>query len=273
MILSQLIENYRNTGYNYADATAQVCQDVILYKIANSRFGRNITIKGGVVMHSISNDKRRATQDLDLDFIKYSLADEYIYKFIETLSNVNDNIKIEIISKIEELHQHDYNGKRVYLKLTDSQNYSIETKLDIGVEKNFDEEQEDYYFNLESMDKQVNLKINSCEQIFTEKLKSLLKLGLRSSRYKDLFDFYYLISENKLDKNQLYIKISTLIYNDHEMYENNIDDILKRLKTIFYSQRYKRNLTNPKVNWLDVDINEAIDTVFSFIESLIGVMV
>ena len=26
-------------------------------------------------MHSISNDKRRATRDLDLDFIKYSLEE------------------------------------------------------------------------------------------------------------------------------------------------------------------------------------------------------
>ena len=35
---------------------------------------KNVTIKGGVVMYGLSNDKRRATRDLDLDFIKYSLA-------------------------------------------------------------------------------------------------------------------------------------------------------------------------------------------------------
>ena len=43
---------------------------------------KNITIKGGVVMYGLSNDKRRATRDLDLDFIKYSLADESIKLFI-----------------------------------------------------------------------------------------------------------------------------------------------------------------------------------------------
>ena len=31
---------------------------------------KNVRIKGGVVMHSISNDKHRATRDIDLDFIK-----------------------------------------------------------------------------------------------------------------------------------------------------------------------------------------------------------
>ena len=39
---------------------------------------RNVTIKGGVVMRSKSNNVRRATQDLDIDFIKYSLEGVYM---------------------------------------------------------------------------------------------------------------------------------------------------------------------------------------------------
>ena len=50
-------------------------QDIILSKISKSKFENNITIKGGVVMHSISNSVCRATRDLD--FIKYSLEDIY----------------------------------------------------------------------------------------------------------------------------------------------------------------------------------------------------
>ena len=41
---------------------------------------KNVTIKGGVVMYGLSNDRRRATRDIDLDFIKYSLANESIKK-------------------------------------------------------------------------------------------------------------------------------------------------------------------------------------------------
>lgn len=54
---------------------------------------KNVTIKGGVVMYGLSNDKRHATRDLDLDFIKYSLADESIKKFINSLNSVGDGIK------------------------------------------------------------------------------------------------------------------------------------------------------------------------------------
>ena len=61
---------------------------------------KNVTIKGGVVMYGLSNDKRRATRDLD--FIKYSLADKSIKTFINTLNLVNDGIKIYIDGDIKE---------------------------------------------------------------------------------------------------------------------------------------------------------------------------
>lgn len=81
--------------------------------MANSKYNQNITIKGGVVMHNLSNDKHRATM---FDFSIINLG--------------------------------------------------------------------------------ANILINSPEQIFTEKIKSFLKFNIRSTRYKDIFDFYYLI-DNK----------------------------------------------------------------------------
>lgn len=38
-------------------------------------------------MMAISKDIRRATQDLDIDFIRYSLDDSVIEAFIEKLNN------------------------------------------------------------------------------------------------------------------------------------------------------------------------------------------
>ena len=78
-----------------------------------------------------------------------------------------------------------------------------------------------YCFNLEAINDSVNLLINSCEQIFTEKLKSLLKFGFRSTRYKDLFDFYYLIANNKLHKEKLLYTFNIIIFNDSSMKEKN----------------------------------------------------
>ena len=85
MNLNELIKKYNEEGYIDDDAFPKVCQDIILSKIAKTNFSKNVTIKGVVVMMGLSKDSHRATRDLDIDFIKYSLADEAISKFIAKL--------------------------------------------------------------------------------------------------------------------------------------------------------------------------------------------
>lgn len=219
-------------------------------------------------MHSISKDMRRATRDMDLDFIKYSLEDNSIIRFIEELSNVDDGIKIEIDGEIKELHHQDYDGKRVNIELFDKYGNKLKTKLDIGVHKLLDIKQDEYCFDLSIINKNANLLINSKEQIFVEKIKSLLKLGFRSTRYKDLFDFYYLINRTELDKEKLMNCFNILIFKDETMRENNIKDVVNRLQMTFNSNAYRNHLSNPKNNWLDITVDDAIMSVLKYIKSL-----
>ena len=219
-------------------------------------------------MHSISKDMRRATRDMDLDFIKYSLEDNSIIRFIEELSNVDDGIKIEIDGEIKELHHQDYDGKRVNIELFDKYGNKLKTKLDIGVHKLLDIKQDEYCFDLSIINKNANLLINSKEQIFVEKIKSLLKLGFRLTRYKDLFDFYYLINKTELDKEKLINCFNILIFKDETMRENNIEDVVNRLQMTFNSNAYRNHLSNPKNNWLDITVDDSIMSVLKYIKSL-----
>ena len=219
-------------------------------------------------MHSISKDLRRATRDMDLDFIKYSLEDNSIIRFIAELSNVDDGIKIEIDGEIKELHHQDYDGKRVNIELFDKYGNKLKTKLDIGVHKLLDIKQDEYCFDLSIINKNANLLINSKEQIFVEKIKSLLKLGFRSTRYKDLFDFYYLINKTELDKEKLMNCFNILIFKDETMRENNIKDVVNRLQMTFNSNAYRNHLSNPKNNWLDITVDDAIMSVLKYIKNL-----
>lgn len=268
MNIENLVKKYIEKGYNRQDAESKVAQDIILIKVSKSKYSKNITVKGGVVMHNLSDNIRRATRDLDLDFIKYSLADQSIIKFINTLNELDDDIKIEVIGKIRALHHQDYDGKRVLIKLTDKAENSLSTKLDIGVHKLFEIEQDMYCFNFELANENANLLINSKEQIFCEKLKSLLKLGVASTRYKDIYDFYYLINVIKLDKEKLKKCLNTLIFNDVKMREKSVIDILKRLQTILSFKAYRDNLNNPKVNWLDISTDDAIKNVLTYISNI-----
>ena len=81
-----LIQKYVKLGYSDVDASSNVCQDLILACISKSKYANNITIKGGVVIHNLSKSVRRATRDLDLDFIKYSLEDKSIKDFVKELN-------------------------------------------------------------------------------------------------------------------------------------------------------------------------------------------
>ena len=70
--IEEMVEKYRNIGYSERNADARVCQDIVLKAISKGNLGRNVTIKGGVVMRGITGNVRRATEDLDLDIIRYS---------------------------------------------------------------------------------------------------------------------------------------------------------------------------------------------------------
>lgn len=109
--LNAMIEFEIQNGYGDANAQAKVCQDLILKAISNSSISRNVTIKGGVVMRSKSKNTRRATQDMDIDFIRYSLADESIDMFISYL-NCIDGLSLLRVGEIEELKQQE--GRRLY---------------------------------------------------------------------------------------------------------------------------------------------------------------
>ena len=263
--INEMIQAAKNEGYNETNAEAKVCQDIILTLISQSRLNRNVTIKGGVVMRSISNDARRATQDIDLDFIRYSLQDPSIRHFVEELNSIG-LIQIQIIGDIEELKQQDYHGKRVNIKLIDVEQRSLQSKIDFGVHKHFNIQQEEFCFDVSLNENHVSLLINSKEQMLTEKLRSILKFGSFSTRYKDIFDIYYL--SFLVDKTKLNSCLETLIYSDEGMKENNISDIIKRIKITFSNKTYQKNLSTSKKNWLGKNIDIVLNGIIDFIQSL-----
>ena len=92
--------------------------------------------------------------------------------------------------------------------------------------------QDEYFFDFNIIDKSVSLLINSKEQIIVEKLKSLLKFGITSTRFKDIFDFYYLINNEKIDRDKLIKYMHILIFKDESMRKDTIENIIKRLSSI-----------------------------------------
>ena len=264
-LIRQMLRQAEMDGYTGEYAEAKVCQDIVLKAISESAFCRNATIKGGVVMRSISHNARRATQDMDIDFIRYSLSDESIARFIRKLNCIED-IQITQTGGITELKHQDYHGKRVFVKISDTSGDSIDSKIDLGVHKNLSIEQEEYCFDIGCFDDGANLLINSKQQIFAEKLRSLLKFGSYSTRFKDIFDMCYL--SDLSDKKKLSDCINTLIFEQAGLREKNMADIRRRVNDVFSSDEYIVRLSKSRKNWLDMDINDVIQKLCSYIDSL-----
>jgi predicted nucleotidyltransferase component of viral defense system len=263
--IREMLRKANQDGYRDENAEAKVCQDIVLKALSESELSRSATIKGGVVMRSITGNSRRATQDMDIDFIRYSLNDAAILRFIKLL-NVLSGFRLEQVGVIEELKQQDYHGKRVHVRIYDETGEVIESKIDLGVHKRLSHEQEEYCFDIACFDEGANLLINSKEQMFAEKLRSLLKFGPFSTRYKDIFDLCYL--SDLVNREKLVDIFDLLIFTDDGMRENSLDDICRRVAATFRNQRYISRLSTSRKNWLGTPVRDVLAKVLSFLESL-----
>lgn len=262
MNLANEVAKLREQGYSEANAEAKLCQDIIIRAISISSLNRNITIKGGVVMRSLSGSARRATQDIDLDFIKYSISEEAIGIFVEKL-NCIDGIKIKTAGPIEELNHQDYKGKRVHIEVSDDSGNILTVKMDIGVHKELDIKQEEYCFDICFQEDSASVLINSKEQMIVEKLKALLRFGTRSTRYKDIFDICYLADTADMQKIREYIH--TYIFNDTTIAVNDTEEIRKRTDRVFKNKTYKKHIEQSGKNWLEIPTDNVLDKCREFI--------
>lgn len=265
MNLQQMMEMYYEDGLTRELASARVCQDIVLKAIATGPFNRNVTVKGGVVMRSLTNNNRRATRDIDLDFIHYSIEDEAIRDFVKKL-NCIQGITLKIIGDIEELKHQDYHGKSIKVRISDQEGTFVESKIDIGVHKHLELEQEEYCFDVCMDDEGASLLKNSKEQSVTEKLRALLIFGVNDKRYKDIYDMYYL--KDYVDSTKLLQYIKLLIFDDAMMRENSMEDIVRRIENSFKDKSYLKRLSTSRQRWIDEKIEVITKGIVDFLKVL-----
>ena len=121
-------------------------------------------------------------------------------------------------------------------------------------------------FSLALDETTATLPANSKEQIFAEKLKSLLKLGTRSNRLKDIFDLYYLL--NNVNVEILRHFIDLIVLTDPDTREKDFAAISNRIHRIFSSGVFLRRLSSRKSNWLNISPRTATSRILAFINTL-----
>lgn len=257
------------SGYTRNYAIAKVCQDIIINRIYNSKYSNKITIKGGVVMSHLTQNIRRATIDIDMDFINMQIATENIVNiFIELgkLDNIDGfTLKIDK-DKIEELSHQDYHGKRLTIMISDRYKKSYRIKLDIGVHKYINISQDTLLLDTKIIDNNISFLVNPKEQIFVEKLVPILKFGPFSTRYRDIFDIYWLVTEGNLDKKIINDYMNILIF-ETDIEINNKEDVLNIIDLVFHNNMFIQNLANNN-NWTGESISKILEKIKKYILEL-----
>ena len=116
-------------------------------------------------------------------------------------------------------------------------------------------------------DEGASLLINSKEQIFTEKLRSILRFGPLSTRFKDVFDMCYL--SDHVDRQRLEQCMNTYIFSDPGMRENDMNAIRARVQRTFADRTYRQRLERSRSsNWMGISVSEALERITAFLKTL-----
>lgn len=264
--LRECVDEYTKNGYTRDYAISKVCQDIIINRIYNSEYSDKITIKGGVVMFHLTKNVRRATIDMDLDLINMSIATESIVNIFTRLGSINriDNFKLGIDKeKIETLSHQDYHGKRLNVIISDNFGNKYCIKLDVGVHKNTEILQDTLILDTKIIEGKVCFLANPKEQIFVEKLLPVLKFGVLSTRYRDVFDIYWLIVEGNLNKTLILEYMKLLIF-DTDIEVNNVKDVLVIINLVLTNNIFIQNLSNNN-NWTGQKLPHILNTIKDYI--------
>ena len=150
--------------------------------------------------------------------------------------------------------------------IEDADGNQVRSKIDLGVHNRFELEQEEYCFDIAYDDEGASLLINSDEQMLAEKLRSLLKFGPFSTRYKDVYDMYYL--KDFVNREKLRVALNTYIFDDVTMKENTGSDIVRRLKITFSDKGYTSRLDTSDKRWIDEEIDVVTARLLEFMDKI-----
>ena len=218
-------------------------------------------------MSALTKDVRRATLDMDIDFIHHPISEAGVKRFVNRLTRSMPELFMAIRGRVIDLKHEDYRGKRIYLAVKDeSIPRWIRTKMDIGVHTHEAIQQVDVRFDVPDDEGFVDLQTNSVEQMFSEKLLSLLRHGVVSNRPKDVFDLYYL--SERVSVRKLKPCVRELIYENKRCRANNKDGMVRMLGIVFGSRPFLRRLNNAKANWLQMSPDDAIAGIWQLIKKL-----
>ncbi|MCF7926984.1 MAG: nucleotidyl transferase AbiEii/AbiGii toxin family protein [Candidatus Izimaplasma sp.] len=238
-------------------------------KLAMSHYKDSFIFKGGTIMYQLTKEVRRSTEDVDVDLIKINIMNQNLINVLNQIGAIDTGNEVSfnvVEEQIETLKHENYDGKRVILLFKDKLNNTLKLKLDIGIHTNYQIRQSLILFDLISSDKGIELLANPIEQMIVEKTSSFIQFGLLSTRMKDLYDIFYLISNHQYSKKMI-IEIIEALFIDTKRIKS-LDQYVEMMENLLQSDMLTNNMKRSD-NWTDTDVRSIIIKLNTFFGSLV----
>ena len=203
-IRSKLLNISKKEDVFHQTILTRFFQERLLYRMSQTRYRDNFYLKGGALMYAYEKFAARPT--LDIDFLGKNISNEgtsivAAFKEICSVPCDEDGViyDVENITSQNITEFKDYHGIRLSIPVrmdTISQVLTMDIGFgDVVTPSPIDL---DYPTLLESLPA-VNILAYSLETVIAEKFHAVVDLADQSSRMKDYYDLYHLLSKEKYD--------------------------------------------------------------------------
>ena len=203
MSLKGRIKNYAKSNNIAAQVVLQNYMfECFLARLAKSEYSEKFVVKGGMLIAAIVGLDTRSTMDLDTTLRNLPLTEEKIAEAIDTICKIDmqDDV-IFIVKSIEQIRKDDIYGG--YCVRLDAKYDTIITPLSIDISTGdvITPDAVKYEFSgIFDEDVRISLWGYNIETVIAEKVETILRRGVFTTRPRDYYDVYILGTTQKYDK-------------------------------------------------------------------------
>ena len=203
MSLKGRIKNYAKSNHIAAQVVLQNYMfECFLSRLSKSDYSEKFVVKGGILIAAIVGLDTRSTMDLDTTLRNLPLTEEKIMEALNQICKIDmkDDVVFSVIS-IEPIRKDDIYGG--YCVRLDAVYDTIITPLSIDISTGdvITPEAVKYEFNgIFDENIRINLWGYNIETVIAEKVETILRRGVFSTRPRDFYDVYILVTTQNYDK-------------------------------------------------------------------------
>lgn len=240
MSLKGRIKNYAKSNNIAAQVVLQNYMfECFLARLSVSKYNEKFVVKGGMLIAAIVGLDTRSTMDLDTTLRNLPLTEEKITEAVETICKIDmkDDV-IFTVKSIEPIRKDDIYGG--YCVRLDAVYDTIITPLSIDVSTGdvITPDAVKYEFSgIFDEDIRISLWGYNIETVIAEKVETILRRGVFTTRSRDYYDVYILGTTQEYDK-EIY-KEALKATAEHRGSTEQISDVEGILNQISESDRLK----------------------------------